>query len=304
MGNSIITGASAIATRSKRRAHHQLGRRQEASMSTMKSPLQTNTDIVSHLAEFVADGQFLFFASVCKGWRSCWGDRSKATKAITADSSTAQLHFCFDCGLTRSQLVSTAAARVGRMDLLLNARASGCDSDAGTCAAAAAGGHLEIIVFLRANGCPWRDMTYIWAADHGHLHVIQYAFHNGCPLRDSNRFFVAASATRGGHLAILQWLLSEGFVTWDGGMSVYAAEGGHIPVLEWAKDQSFLFHEETSFAAARFGRKNTLIWLRANGFPFDENVCVGAISGNHLIASVVERRRLPVGRGHLFPGRV
>lgn len=249
----------------------------------MENLLQTNTDIVSHLAEFVEGDQFLFFALVCKSWWSRWGQRPKVTRAISADASVSQLQYSFNCGLARSHLVSDAAAWVGRLDLLQKARLRGCPCDETTCAAAAAAGSVSILEFLRDDGCPWFAMTCIRAAEHGHLGVIKYAIANGCSLTEEDKFHVAARAAEGGHLTLLQWLLSEGSVAWNEVMAVYAAQGGQIGVLEWARGKGFpLDVEELTSVAACEGHKNTLLWLRANGFPFDEMTCFGAAQGGCL----------------------
>ena len=231
-----MTGSSGmLGLPTKRRAIHQF-ERQETCASTMESPLQNNTNIASHLAEFVPPDQFLHFVSACKGWKACWGDRPSVTRAITSDTSIAQLRFSFDCGLTWSGKFSTACAASGRLDLLAHARASGCGSGEETCATAAAAGSLPILEFLRAKGCKWNDSAFLDAAEHGHLDVIKWLLLNGCPLRASNRFSVGAKAAGGGHLALLKWLVvDERLVKWDEAMSVYAAQNGHIAVLEFGE---------------------------------------------------------------------
>lgn len=278
MGEYATGSLGTLETRAERPATHDVGC-QEA--SSVENPLQTKTDIISHVAEFVQDNQYLFFASVSKDWRSRWGQRPKVTRAVSADTSVVQLRYSFDCGLQRSQRVSEAAARLGKMDLLLSARARDCGCDETTCAAAAAAGGLRILEFLRAKGCPWGDMTYFHAAERGHLDVLKYALANRCPMRKDNMFLVGATAAGDGHLAILHWLVSEGHVEWNESMTCFAARTGQIGVLEWARKKGFPFDAKTSFNAALCGHKDLLLWLRANGFPLDEKVCSGAAHGGH-----------------------
>ncbi len=42
------------------------------------------------------------------------------------------------------------------------------------------GGHLEVLVWARANGCEWDDRTCAWAAQNGHPEVLEWARANGC----------------------------------------------------------------------------------------------------------------------------
>ena len=212
----------------------------------------------------------LHFVSACKGWKACWGDRPSVTRAITSDTSIAQLRFSFDCGLTRSGKFSTACAASGRLDLLAHARASGYGSDEETCAAAAAAGSLPILEFLRANGCKWNDSAFLDAAEHGHLDVIKWLLLNGCPLRASNRFSVGAKAAGGGHLALLKWLVvDERLVKWDEAMSVYAAQNGHIAVLEWVKQRELPIEAAETYSFAADGGHNRTLFsgFVPTGFP-------------------------------------
>lgn len=114
----------------------------------MDNPLVSRSDIMSHLAEFVHDKQYLFFVSVSRGWRDSWGQRPKFTAGVTPDMSVSQLSYSIACGLGRQFAVCRATAKLGRLDLLLCAR----DHD-----------------------LPWGESTCSWAAFGGHLDVLQYA---------------------------------------------------------------------------------------------------------------------------------
>lgn len=85
---------------------------------------ENNVDVISCLADFVDDNQYLFFASVCKNWRSAWQQqRPKITKAVTRHASMSQLIFAFVHGLSLSSRVCAQAAGLGKLDLLECARA-------------------------------------------------------------------------------------------------------------------------------------------------------------------------------------
>ncbi|CAN0070233.1 unnamed protein product, partial [Ectocarpus fasciculatus] len=92
-----------------------------------------NVYVMSYLAEFVDDNQYLFFASVSRGWRDVWGKRPTVTKALTVDTSVSQLLLSFECGLRRTAAVCETVAGMGRLDLLQRARAMGCQWNENTC---------------------------------------------------------------------------------------------------------------------------------------------------------------------------
>ncbi|CAB1118393.1 unnamed protein product [Ectocarpus sp. CCAP 1310/34] len=149
-------------------------------------------DIVSTVAEFVDDNQYLFFASVSRGWRDVWGKRPTVTKALTADTSVPQLSLSFECGLRRTAAVCETVAGLGRLDLLRRARAMGCQWNENTCYVAAKAGHLHVLVWARQNGCRWgrntamgAARTSVEAAEGGHVHVLQWLRDNGCALGPS-----------------------------------------------------------------------------------------------------------------------
>lgn len=141
----------------------------------MDNPLLEGGDITSYLAEFVDDNQYLYFALVCRGWRTAWGRRRPAvTKALTTHSTGPQLLYSFECGLGRSAAVCDTAARLGRLDLLQIARARGCPFGLKTSANAAEEGHLAILKYLRRHGCPWNWTTYQAAARGGHRNILEW----------------------------------------------------------------------------------------------------------------------------------
>ena len=77
--------------------------------------------------------------------------------------------------------VSGACAAVGRLDLLVEARALGYPWNAKTCVKAAMHGHLECLKYAHERGCDWDRWTCRYAAENGHLECLKYAHENGCP---------------------------------------------------------------------------------------------------------------------------
>ncbi|KAJ8604693.1 hypothetical protein CTAYLR_006551 [Chrysophaeum taylorii] len=121
------------------------------------------------------------------------------------------------------------AGRVGSLEVLKWARASGYPWHAWTCSAAARGGHLEVLKWARTNGCPWDADTCSHAAIGGHLDVLEWARANSCPWADD----VCFRAAENGHLDILKWARSHG-CPWNEACS-WAALNGHLEVLQWAR---------------------------------------------------------------------
>lgn len=145
------------------------------------SPL-AQSDVASCLVELVDDEQFLFSAGVCRAWKEALGQRPPTTRAVTEDTTVAQLSQNSLCGLPLTANVCNAVARLGRLDLLQCARHHGCAWNGLTCAAAAGGGHLELLRWCRDNRCAWDWRTCASAAEGNHLEVL-HARGNGCATR-------------------------------------------------------------------------------------------------------------------------
>ena len=84
--------------------------------------------------------------------------------------------------------VSGACAAVGRLDLLVEARALGYPWNAKTCVKAAMHGHLECLKYAHEHGCPWNEETCACAAYTGHLGCLKYAQDHSAP--ESARYVV------------------------------------------------------------------------------------------------------------------
>lgn len=154
------------------------------------NPLETNPSVTSLLATLVGDNQYLFVASVCKGWHAAWGQRPAATRAVTAHSSVSQLVYGFETGLRKSAKVPEAAARLGRLDLLMCAHANGCELGQ-TCSLAAFMGHLGIVWWARtAAGAALTEETAAHAAKGRNLSVLKWLVGEGCPWNEGAAQFL------------------------------------------------------------------------------------------------------------------
>ena len=106
--------------------------------------------------------------------------------------------------------VSGACAAVGRLDLLVEARALGYPWNAKTCVKAAMHGHLECLKYAHERGCPWNEWTCRYAAYHGHLECLKYAHEHGCPWNEET----CKNAAEKGHLECLKYA-REHRCPWD-----------------------------------------------------------------------------------------
>ena len=101
--------------------------------------------------------------------------------------------------------VSGACAAVGRLDLLVEARALGYPWNAKTCDNAARYGHLECLEYAHERGCPWDEETCWYAAENGHLECLKYAHERGCPW-DAKTYFCAMS---NGNMEVILFLIER-----------------------------------------------------------------------------------------------
>ena len=83
--------------------------------------------------------------------------------------------------------VSGACAAVGRLDLLVEARALGYPWNAKTCVKAAMHGHLECLKYAHERGCPWDAKTYFCAMSNGNMEVILFLIEREHPRTQSLR---------------------------------------------------------------------------------------------------------------------
>lgn len=224
----------------------------------MDNPLD-KADIASCLSEFVPDNNFVHYALVSRGWRGSWGKgRTKTTRAITPTTTPLQLCESFSLGLLPTVRVCNAAAKIGSLHLLDMSCFHGCPLDVSTFMAAALGGHLDVLRWLNYN--------------------VEISRENAK---------VCGFAARGGSLACLKFLRSEGFA-WDIRTVASAAKRGLDDVLRWALENECVTRDEglthVLLSAAKGGHVRTLQWV----VPFygyevymNDVVVRGAVVGGH-----------------------
>lgn len=82
--------------------------------------------------------QYAFFSGVLKDWREAWGDLSKTTQAITADTSVSQLQWSFECGVQKRPMVCERIAEHCDLAVLQCAYSNRCPLSLKACFKAAA----------------------------------------------------------------------------------------------------------------------------------------------------------------------
>lgn len=239
------------------------------------------SDVASCLVEFVDYEQFFFFAGVCRAWKEAWGQRPPTTRAVTEDTTVAQLSQNLQCGLPLIANVCTAVAKLDRLDLLQCARHHGCAWNEVTCIAAAGGGHLELLRWCRDNGCTWDWRTCASAAEGNHLEVLQYARGNGC---DWNKYTCSRAAWKG-HLATLQWARANG-CAWSAETCSSATDGGHLEVLRWCRENGCSWDEGVCSRAASKGFLHIIRLDDAGAATFVGNIGCGSCRCRRYIVFV------------------
>lgn len=137
----------------------------------------TDPTALRSLAQFVPDTQFLFFATVCRGWRAAWGARPTLTSHVSPDSSLSQLRYSIANGLPKHGVdLCTSLARLGKLDLVRYSRTKGYRYHWNwrTTATLARVGDLKLLKMAVRNGCEWNETTTASAAWGGHVDVLRY----------------------------------------------------------------------------------------------------------------------------------
>lgn len=179
---------------------------------------------------------------------------------------------------------SSMIAETGRLDMLKWAIANGCPWKRSTCESAAQKGHISILQYARENDRPWGAACY-HAALGRQFEVLQWAYANGCNLVEG----VCYAACQVGHLEMLQWATGK---DWHWNVDVQscieaAASRGHLHILKWiiescATSRRLHGGKNVCKYIAATGRLDTLMYVRAKGFSWDEETCSRAASQGHL----------------------
>ena len=152
---------------------------------------------------------------------------------------------------------------------------------------AAGAGNMELLKWSKVI----QHGTVVEASKHGQLEVLKYIHEqtgflrnhtdiSGAILRDE----YLEVAVEGGHLEVVKWFKSIGF-KFKYLTRLAAAAAGRLDVLQYLCKESNVsdtFWRSLSCEAAENGHLDILIWLHANGDPWDPSVCTAAVDGGNI----------------------
>lgn len=86
-------------------------------------------------------------------------------------------------------------------------------------------------------------------------------------------------AIRGGHLPLLQWLLSNGYPYYPI-ISREAVQYGQMEILKWLH-LTFGLHEKICAIAAEYGQLEMLVWTHGVGYALTIEILIHSMKGSH-----------------------
>ena len=133
---------------------------------------------------------------------------------------------------------------------------------------AAASGHIPTLEWLSKQvGSYWGRDTCAYAALHNHKDAILWLHGQNppCPWNERTCTFAA----KGGHLALLQFLRSQG-CPWNKSTTGLAAAHDHLHILEYTQTQDppCPLHKYAFYHATRNGHLRIIEWLREHNCPW------------------------------------
>lgn len=167
------------------------------------------------------------------------------------------------------------------------------------CTYAAKGNQYDTIKWLIKNGClvPHLD-SYLAAIEMGNLEMLKWLHQNFGLIglkSDTLCYFaseLSGKAVKLGRLEILKWLKSQNENLFKKDLPLICCEAimsGHLEILQWILDNtndnySSPWSQKYSVCgfAAGIGRLDLIQCIKANGGPWDEMTCSGAVYANRF----------------------
>jgi hypothetical protein len=195
--------------------------------------------------------------------------------------------------------VDSAAARYGRIDVLqwlhkkefLAYKLITCDSHILDCAAI--DGHMNVIRWcfeLDPNFYKYVTETVLYRmAYSGDLELIQMGIHNHILTRSSYCTSLMNGAAAGGHISILEWFISIGWMPrFTSTLYFHACQHNQLKTIQWIYDlrQShgiiIPLDDSMSNIAAKNGSLDILEWCFEHYAPITPNISLVATANNHF----------------------
>jgi hypothetical protein len=300
-------------------------RRQKQALAAVPDPLR-EAGILKQVFAFVP-GNYLFLGAVCREWNTvyvgigAWQVRSisfdEYYKPVLCGYSTTLCSAAFasptsarqacdsECGLqirtkdnvqvvaglhadietldTLSELgmplrdvVLNAAALSGRLHIIQHLLTKQqCLAPLQLSHYAAHSGSIDMLDWLKAEGwCAFDTCTCSGAAKGGHLAALQYLHSEGC---DWNAEYIARSAASSGSIEVVDWLRQQPDTVIDAGVMAAAVRADQIGMCEHLRSIGCEWDDDACDEAAVCGHSDMLRWLREHGCPWDVgDVCINA----------------------------
>ena len=187
---------------------------------------------------------------ICSEWKV--NIPEPCTTLVSSISTPEMAQWASERGLALNQQFWLTTLKAGHLSVLKWLYVKGVNPAYNSCLLAAAAGHLEILKWLIEIGCHL-GASIVEAARNGHVEVVEWLLQrNPCQVR--YRQPIAEAAAAGGHVRVLELLLSES-LRWtpcytmreclnDCLNNVYVADvavkGLHVNVLQWLFDHGFI----------------------------------------------------------------
>ncbi len=189
--------------------------------------------------------------------------------------------------------VCANAAFMNRMDIMkwLRSQDPPCPWDETSCSAAAqeVSGTMTMLKWIRGQipVCPWDKTTCIHAALTGKLDMLKWIKLQTSSYREWWAEDMYVHAAEGGHLTVINWLISENIrIPKDTKLLTVAARGGHFKIIKWARSLNppCKWNEDVCIEVASQNRLDILRWIRdqKNKAPWNEDVCAAAAKEGHI----------------------
>ncbi|AAK14428.1 unnamed protein product [Ectocarpus sp. 4 AP-2014] len=247
----------------------------------MKSPMEIDLPVSTVLGYM--PNKYLDLATVSKLFSANY---APTVTQIDKDTSLNNMVEYFENGMPVSEHPPFRASELGRLDLFELAVEHGCVISHGTVEVAARCGHLRIIEYIWYVGslCPHCACT--GASMGGQLDVLKWLFPGDKwfpDQLDTSRLLVR-NAVVGGFLPVVKWAHEKGQEL-DSALLGTAAVHGHFELVKYIHFKGL---REYSIAAilhaALRGDLRTVKWLREQGYPWSDGICMLLARRGHLQA--------------------
>ena len=258
----------------------------------MKNPMTVDVSVSTVLA-FVPRGKYLDVATVSKLFAANYA--AKVTR-IGEDTSVNNLDEYFDNGLPASKHVSLRASELGRLDLFRLAVESGCGIGHKSIEVAARRGHLKMLVYIAECRALCTQCAGTGASSGGHLGVLRWLFPGSKWCADQESGLFMRNAVMGGFLPMVRWIHQKGqelnkelletsithanldmvkyihhHKTWEEyptSALLRAALRGHLEIMQWLREQGYPWSDGICMLLAKRGHIEAIKYARAHGCPW------------------------------------